>query len=48
MCSYDNMSSLVYNHPFTIYLDKNTKVYWDTYNGKPYNNYEPYIIINGE
>lgn len=46
---YDNVITED-QHPFTIYFDKSkqTQNYYDLTNGEYYNNYESYIIINGE
>jgi hypothetical protein len=44
-------NNVIYNnrHPFSLYMAKGTNTYHDFFNnGKSYNDYEPYIVINDE
>ena len=45
---YNNQIDTNLNHPFTLYLNKDTKEYLDLNNNKIYSNYNTYISINNE
>lgn len=48
---YSSKIKLVDAHPFTLYKNVNTNKYWDytgNYSYRSYEEYQPYLILNGE